>query len=182
MGLLSQFATSFGAVLLAFIAQHYWHEFNKGDERRKRRRENLEKLAMLAFDQMEYLNKEVSLHAYDVPHDMPDPFATFWACQGLYFPELLNSVTQLLQLRLAHYGFVAEIKKQRMSEKIVDITQWQLDVYTPGLAHRIEFIAECRRMIEEDERWFANIWRRRSNTCAQHSNGYAARLTHSPAE
>jgi hypothetical protein len=152
----------FGGVI-AFVLQHYWHEFNSGDDRRKRRRENLEKLATLAFEHLLFLRAEALRVANGKEHELRDTFLDFRVIQELYFEDLEKYTSEMRKLRTINEKKMTELyrKRKAIGGKKIGITQWMDEIYAEGAKMRGELIITCRTLIEQDEAWLANAWRRR---------------------
>jgi hypothetical protein len=165
MAILWDLASPILGGVIAFLLQHYWQEMNSGAERRKRRRELLEKLGMLAFERLEYLYKEMRRVTLGKENDLTDQLPTMSALQQLYFPELKHSFRRLRMLNKEHLQILmALIDERKANPALIPISdEWNNQVYKPGLVARAEFLNECRRLIEEDEAWLANTWHRRFN-------------------
>jgi hypothetical protein len=103
--------------LIAFGLQHYWQHVSNGDDRRKRRRENLETLAKLVFEQVEFIQREGREAAICIKNDMSDNLKDIWAMQEIYFPEIRDEFRKIYEASTNNIDFILNY----MSTKKVNV-------------------------------------------------------------
>jgi hypothetical protein len=127
-----------------FVGPWFLQKTKEAAERKKHRAEKFEELVQALYQHRFWLQTVKHIRVFGDNRDEPlSPFARLESIAMVYFPQFLQSITELDRLSDAYEIWMHEGVKKRLAGKIRELSD-VTDIYTPYSTRLASLLSELR--------------------------------------